>query len=375
MVTRLVLGLLVGALVLLTACSQTPQPSPTASVQEFNQASQNLSKEWDKLLEELKRALEEWRGSPSDFLGQSVTNAWAPERWGEVRDLFSPQTFTTLSILPLQQQGPPLPRGEFSCPNDFPDTSNCSPQAQSNNFSISWRDGVKLVVNWNSTAWAHWPQDPSQFQEIPTQEIPTKAEGSLTKGNQRWAGVTYEARLAQSSCASGKYVLPWEMQSLKGYLGTRYGSGRILQVDEARYDFGSSGFSTEGGVGFLIQGNDQKGRIEWKIQANGQVKRGPCGEIEEFVPQSGRVSISLMVHQHSARFGFEATEIRDWDRPSSKITIENGYLTIDNKTVTFKGVLDDSNGNGIPGENLEVRFSDGTKTLEDILREQQQRSQ
>jgi hypothetical protein len=33
-------------------------------------------------------------------------------------------------------------------------------------------------------------------------------------------------------------------------------------------------------------------------------------------------------------------------------------------------VLDDADGDGVPGENLELTFEDGTMTLEEFIREQ-----
>lgn len=45
----------------------------------------------------------------------------------------------------------------------------------------------------------------------------------------------------------------------------------------------------------------------------------------------------------------------------------DGYAEINGKALTFSGSLDDTNNNCVPGDNLIVRFSDASKSLEEIL--------
>lgn len=45
----------------------------------------------------------------------------------------------------------------------------------------------------------------------------------------------------------------------------------------------------------------------------------------------------------------------------------DGYAEINGKALTFFGSLDDMNNNCVPGDNLIVRFSDASKSLEEIL--------
>ena len=52
-------------------------------------------------------------------------------------------------------------------------------------------------------------------------------------------------------------------------------------------------------------------------------------------------------------------------------SVQNGTFVVngdDANAVTFSGEITDRNGNGVPGEDLTVRFADGsTATLEELL--------
>ncbi|ALJ90170.1 hypothetical protein TO73_0307 [Thermus aquaticus Y51MC23] len=77
------------------------------------------------------------------------------------------------------------------------------------------------------------------------------------------------------------------------------------------------------------------------------------------------MNVKLDTRNHAARLYFKIT---DWNENTGAITVQNGYLTVDGKTVTFAGVLDDANGNCVPGENLTLTFAGGqTMSLEAYL--------
>jgi len=237
----------------------------------------------------------------------------------------------------------------------------------------SWN---KLFADWDysskgapsPTVYVHNPYD-QQGQYL--QEMPTKAFGSLDLGKNgtNEGEATLQATWRPSACLSDNYLTEPENLSLTGFLQRPAGTGRLVDLPSLSLTTSASQLKLVWELSLLTQGNDADLYTEGSIQIIGSSTPGTCGSLlEKFNASSGEVDVKLDTRNHTARLYFRIT---DWNENTGAITIQNGYLTIDNKTVSFAGVLDDANGNCVPGENLILTFAGGqTMSLEDYLIQQ-----
>jgi len=234
----------------------------------------------------------------------------------------------------------------------------------------SWN---KLFADWDysskgapsPTVYVHAPYD-QQGQYL--QEMPTKAFGSLDLGENgtNEGEATLQATWRPSACLSGKYLTEPGYLSLTGFLQRPAGTGRLVDLPSLSLTTSASQLKLVWKLSLLTQGNDADLYTEGSIQINGSSTPGTCGSLlEKFNASSGEVDVKLDTRNHTARLYFRIT---DWNENTGAVTSQNGYLTIDNKTVTFAGVLDDANGNCVPGDNLTLTFAGGqTMSLEEYL--------
>jgi len=136
------------------------------------------------------------------------------------------------------------------------------------------------------------------------------------------------------------------------------------------YQVASNSITSKGSV-TLKSDNDSAG-IKWDVAANGKITRGEDCFMKEFEVADGHVKVEAFSTTSDGRQSVEfytnfAINYSD-DGQLDSVNLSNGYLTLNGEVAfTFDGVLDDENGNGIPGENVTVRFADGSKTLEQVL--------
>jgi hypothetical protein len=273
-------------------------------------------------------------------------------------------------ILPQGVQNP-LPRGKFACPYN----SSCSQVGTSDDLEMRFQkaDGTwnKLFADWDysskgassPTVYVHNPSDTQSLWEMPT-----NAFGSLDlkEDGTNEGEATFQATWRPSTCVSGRYLTEPENLSLTGFLQRPAGTGRLVDLPSLSLTTSASQLKLVWNLSLLTQGNDADLHTEGFIQINGSSTPGTCGSLlEKFNASSGEVDVKLDTRNHAARLYFKIT---DWNENTGAITIQNGYLTVDGKTVTFAGVLDDANGNCVPGENLTLTFAGGqTMSLEAYL--------
>ena len=146
------------------------------------------------------------------------------------------------------------------------------------------------------------------------------------------------------------------------------GSGSFLTLENVGYsvlesDAGDS-VTTQGEVTLTDTGIS----LGWNVAVNGELSRQDC-YTAGFEPQDGAVSLTLAGltgDTNSLALGFSFA-----DALSGSPSVQNGTFVVngdDANAVTFSGEITDRNGNGVPGEDLTVRFADGsTATLEELL--------
>lgn len=146
------------------------------------------------------------------------------------------------------------------------------------------------------------------------------------------------------------------------------GAGSFLTLENVGYNVLESGagdsVTTQGNVTLVDDGIS----LDWNVAVNGELARQDCYTVG-FEPQDGAVSLTLAGltgDTNSLALGFSFADVL-----SGTPSVQNGTFVVNGDAadaVTFSGTLTDSNGNGIPGEDLTVRFADGsTATLEDLL--------
>jgi hypothetical protein len=365
-------------LFLLTACPQTPAPPQSNTTpSEFSTALQNVGQDIQGTLSQINQELQQ-------LLQGIAFGQFTPLGQGlqTLEQRLDPLVYLKQPIPKLQgllggilPQGNPsnLPRGVFECPS----SGSCNPvDPNSDDLVIRYQTGStwnKLLADWNysskgtpsPTVYVHNPSD-TQGQYL--QEMPTKAFGSLDlkEDGTKEGEATFQATWRPSTCVSGKYLAEPGNLSLTGFLQRPAGTGRLVDLPSLSLTTSASQLKLVWNLSLLTQGNNADLHTEGFIQINGSSTPGTCGSLlEKFNASSGEVNVKLDTRNHAARLYFKIT---DWNENTGAITVQNGYLTVDGKTVTFAGVLDDANGNCVPGENLTLTFAGGqTMSLEAYL--------
>jgi len=366
-------------LFLLTACPQTPAPPQSNTTpSELSTALQNVGQDIQNTLSQINQELQgllQVQGFISDQptpLSQGLQTL--EQRLDPLAYLKQPLPRPQELLGGILPQGvQTLPRGRFECPYN----SSCSQVGTSDDLEMRFQkpDGTwnKLFADWDysskgassPTVYVHNPSD-TQGQYL--QEMPTKAFGSLDlkEDGTKEGEATFQASWRPSTCLSGKYLTEPGNLSLTGFLQRPAGTGRLVDLQSLSLTTSASQLKLVWNLSLLTQGNDADLHTEGSIQINGSSTPGTCGSLlEKFNASSGEVDVKLDTRNHAARLYFKIT---DWNENTGAITIQNGYLTVDGKTVTFAGVLDDANGNCVPGENLTLTFAGGqTMSLETYL--------
>jgi len=142
-------------------------------------------------------------------------------------------------------------------------------------------------------------------------------------------------------------------------------------------DAGEATATADGSGGLELTVPAGRAWVDWDASLELDITRDEATcEITDGKVTSGRLRVDAGVDAEDGEgsVGF-ATDFAPVTDPSTAETtglaLTNGRLTIDGElAVTWDGVLDDADGDGVPGENLELTFEDGTMTLEEFIREQ-----
>ena len=267
-------------------------------------------------------------------------------------------------LVPLAA-GESLPRGVYN----YSDEDGWVEAGNSDDLVFNWAftsfyDGTdhtaSLTFDWNFGGETVFVSDVDTRTEVPTSaKMTLKVDGSpvaWTTGAFGWYSGSCGAIFEPTSVA------------IAGQFGT---------TDYVKFDFGltitSSSVVTSGS--FETKAGSDTASFEWNYSANGTATRGDDCYLESFDVDSGSVSFKSTVVSggETEKLEFGTDFALDLDRAdlnpdNVSITLTNGYLKLNGETAfTFEGVLDDSNGNDVPGENVTVHFADGDTTLEALL--------
>jgi hypothetical protein len=176
---------------------------------------------------------------------------------------------------------------------------------------------------------------------------------------------------------AGKYVSTPDSLSVNGFLFD--GSLRLLDVRNFSISTSDTNVATAGDFSTVDAGTTS---ANWNIsfgiapRSTGLSLRTTQGNLDlNNARPSGAAAIDLTASNtptsgSAASVQFKVN-LNDWSYTStgglSAVTLSNGLLRINSHSVLFAGVLNDSNHNCIPGENVVLTFSDGTTSLETFL--------
>lgn len=372
----LLTGILIGAL---TACSS--EPPKAATYPQFKQAATTPSTSQVTVpLENLTSKLNFPTGLPT-LLGQNPINTI---RSG-VRLMSEAKTKSNSPQALLRQletwisgdarssraasDYKPLERGLYDCTS-----GKCAAPATNSNFEVLWKtsdtpartvvlklvwakDGVPTASLWNGTIY---------------REAPRKAQLTLEIDSVRFVELNFEANWrAKTSVSPDNIPIPRVVRTpnsltLSGFLKNETGAD-LLRL--TTFNLAISNTSIVTALDFKSSDGTKTSVTKFNVTINGIVDFDADGNYFRIIP-GGTIPSSFDVTLGKLKFAFKASNwiFGDGMVPVS-VDIKDGRIEFDQTFVTFDGTLDDPNKNCIPGENLKLYYSDGTKTLEQYLSE------
>lgn len=249
-------------------------------------------------------------------------------------------------------------------------------EGESDDLVLNWRydadPATPEVETAEASATFGWnAQRPTLTVETPTGEtleVPSGMTFSMTADGERVAEVNLSATYYRTPGCGDAVDGVLDLTSL-----TVDGSGSLLTLDNVGFtvsedEDGLSTVSVQGRTGLT----EDTAALSWSHTVRGELTREAC-YTSRFSPEEGAVSVSLTGLQgetRSASLGFAFSDVDPEGKTVAQI--REGALVVnedENRTVTFEGPLGDENSDGVPGDDLTVRFPDGgSTTLEAILR-------
>jgi len=143
----------------------------------------------------------------------------------------------------------------------------------------------------------------------------------------------------------------------------RFGVSDRLDLDGIELQISNEQVVFKGKISASAGGDS--GSFSWNLTANGSAVRGSDCFLDKFNTNSGSLNLKSSVTKggqtESAEFYTNFVINYDSSNNPSSLELSNGYFKLNGQTAfTFSGTLDDSNGNGVPGENVTVTFADGS---------------
>jgi len=259
----------------------------------------------------------------------------------------------------------PLHRGIYEC---NPITFEWDYVGPSGNLEYRWSfvdasDDVRnaiLVIDWGTT-------DDVGDGEGGTVEVPTD-DMSVTLTIDGAAGGQFDIELdwfADDACPAGV------MSPTSGLIDGSIGFDATLALNSVGFTLADDAFDTSGEI-VATAGSNAIG-VDWDIGIGIDLTRIDC-YIDDVEVIDGSVAVAVFgssagtTTRLALSFGFSDIETGEYGELES-VAISGGHLRLNNASVvTFAGTLDDANENGVPGDNLNLTFADGTQmTLEAYL--------
>ena len=359
------------ATALLAACSNqviTPAQGGPLSQQDVSEMMTDMSGELEAILERASqdKGLIALQGLPHDsamsnpFFGYTVTLMQAKHP-GRV-----PRALRALA-------NTELPRGVYTYTRSD-GSEGWVLQGASDNLTLNWTYDANLMTaeveaEQASATFAWAAQSPTAEVETPTGEtleVPTGTTFTMVADGESVADVDTSLTYYQAPGCGDNADEILEPTSL-----TVNGSGSLLSLENVGYtvtqDDTGDVVSSQGRVALT----DETLALDWDISVAGELVREDC-YTSDFAPQSGTVATELSGlpgETNSIAFGFTF----DAFDPEADVVAEisGGSLVVNgdaSRAVTFSGPLGDQDADGIPGDELTIRFADGSSsTLEQLL--------
>jgi hypothetical protein len=364
----LLTGILIGAL---TACSS--EPPKAATYPQFKQAATTPStSQVTTPLDSLTAKLNFPKGLPT-LLGQNPINTMrsgvrlmtesrtksnSPQALlQQLETWISGSTHSTRAAATYKT----LERGLYDCTS-----GTCAAPATNSNFEVLWKtsdtpartvvlrfnwakDGVPTASLWNGTIY---------------REAPRKAQMTLEVDGKRFVELNFEANWrSKLSVSPDNIPIPRVVRtpnslSLSGFLKNETGAD-LLRL--TTFNLAISNTSIVTALDFKSSDSTKTSVTKFNVTVNGIVDFDADGNYFRIIPGGAVPSLKIVFKANNWVFG-------DGMVPVS-VDIKDGRIEFDQTFVTFDGTLDDPNKNCIPGENLKLYYSDGTRTLEQYLSE------
>jgi hypothetical protein len=372
--------LLIGILILGTLTACPAQPPKAATFAQFKQAATAPSTSQVTVpLENLTAKLNFPTGLPTllgaspintiragvQLMAQAKTKSHSPnallqqiETW-----LVSSNLKTTAA-----NDYQPLERGLYDCTS-----GTCAAPASNSNYEVLWKTSdtpartvvLKLV----------WTKDgvptASLFNGTSYREAPRKAQMTLEIDGARFVELNFEANWRNKTSVSPENIpIPRVVRtpnslSLSGFLKNEKGVD-LLRLNTFTLAVGNTSITSA--LDFKSSDGTNSSVTKFNIALNGIIDFDADGNFFRIIP-SGAIPSSFDVTLDKLKFSFKASNWIIEDIFASSVEITQGRIEFDQTFVTFDGKLDDTNRNCIPGDNLKLYHSDGTKTLEQYLAE------
>lgn len=359
------------ATALVTACSDqivVPNLDGPLNQQDVSEAMTDMSGELEAILMRASqdKGLIALQGFPRD---SAMTNPFFGYTITVMQAKHSRQVPHALRA----QADTDLPRGVYTY-TESDEAEGWVFQEASDDLILNWRydadpttteveaEEASATFNWDA-------QSPTAEVEIPTGgtlEVPTGANFSMVAGGESVADVNADLTYYQAVGCGDELGGILEPTSL-----TVSGSGSLLSLENVGYTVtetdSSDTVSTQGRVAL----SGETVALDWNISVEGELVRENC-HTSDFIPESGTIATELSGlpgETSSIAFGFTF----DAFDPNAEVVAEirDGSLILngdESRAVTFGGPLGDQNNNGIPGDELTIRFADGSSTtLEQLV--------
>ena len=267
-----------------------------------------------------------------------------------------------------------LPSGSFTC-----DALGQCLKAESNDFSISWKtkSGKDAMASMKYSGQTVRILTSKYTYSTTTYEnyafFPEQIDGSLSVDGKVVASMNYKG--SQPASNADGAVLGFKNVTFNAKVLELDGSKTLLDVPGITYTLDANGMQSKGEIMF---DNGEKITSKWDVSIGGSVGTdnssmsfssgfAPLYTPSNFVPKgAGRVFFATDLD--GVQYGV-AFKIAAWNTGGNLFPeVTDGKLVVKGKSATFAGSLrPDADGDCVLGENLNVTFSDGVKTLEDVL--------
>jgi len=239
----------------------------------------------------------------------------------------------------------------------------------SDDLALNWLHGAvayRLAIDWDATA----PTVMVTERSGATSEMPTGAAAVLTKGGAEVGGLTLAAGWTSNRCDFDEPTSAmWS-----GYLGDTSARLTLDRLGFSLTDTAGTDTVTAAAEATATVGGDSLSAY-LEVTGTGEIIRDVDCNIVGFAPSSGgaALGVTASVARKHRSLDFQ-TAFSDPEYEADMLTGIglDGSLRLDGvPAVSFVGAFNDANGNGVPGDELQLTFADDqTMTLEEFIIDQ-----